>query len=234
VYALQKALELSAPPAHIEGFDISNIQGAQPVASMVVFRNGQAARGSYRRFRMRHPEGPNDFAMMAEVVARRAARIVAGEFPVPDLIMVDGGKGQVGAAATALEQEGLGSVPLVGLAKREEELFLPGVGEPLRLPRSHEGLKLLIRVRDEAHRFAVTFHRQVRGRETLASELDDIVGVGRHRKVLLLQAFGSLEAIRGAELEDLSGVPGIGVKVARQIHEALHATQGEVSKSGAA
>ncbi len=221
VYALQKSLGLAGPPAHIEGFDISNIQGSHPVASLVVFRNGKPAKGSYRRFKMRYPEGPNDFAMMAEVVGRRAARITAGEFPAPDLILIDGGRGQVGAARTALEQEGLDGVPLVGLAKREEEIILPGRRESLRLPRQDEGLKLLIRVRDEAHRFAVTFHRARRGRAALVSRLDGVPGVGSTRKRELLSAFGSVEAVEQASAEELSRVPGIGRATAERILEAL-------------
>ncbi|NNF06605.1 MAG: excinuclease ABC subunit UvrC, partial [Candidatus Eisenbacteria bacterium] len=152
VYALQKELNLSSPPAHIEGFDISNIQGSEPVASLVVFVNGKPARGSYRKFKMRHEEGPNDFAMMAEVVGRRARRIVRGEFSTPDLFLIDGGLGQVNAALTALEQEGLSDVAVVGLQKREEEIVIPGREDVLRLSKKDPALKLLIRVRDEAHR----------------------------------------------------------------------------------
>jgi len=223
VYRLQQILDLPVPPVHIEGFDISNIQGTNPVASLVVFRAGQPARGSYRRFTMRYDEGPNDFAMMAEAVGRRAARIVSGEFPAPSLFLVDGGAGQVSAAVTALDQEGLGGVPIVGLAKREEEIVLPGGNAPLRLPRSDEGLKLLIRVRDEAHRFAVAFHRSRRHRETLASALDGIPGVGRQRRILLLKAFGSVEAVQRASESELARVPGIGRVVARRIREAADA-----------
>lgn len=222
VYALQKALDLEAPPIHIEGFDVSNIQGTNPVASVVVFRAGRPARGAYRRFTVKRVEGANDFAMMAEVVGRRAARIVAGEFPMPDLLLIDGGAGQVGAARIALEQEGLAGVPVVGLAKREELLVLPGRSEPLRLARTDEGLRLLMRVRDEAHRFAVRFHRARRARAALDSRLDAIPGVGRSRKLLLLNAFGSPEGVAEAGEGDLAAVPGIGAKTARVIHRALH------------
>ncbi len=226
VYALQKALDLSRPPAHIEGFDISNFQGAQPVASLVVFRNGRPAKSAYRRYSIRYPEGPNDFAMMAEVVGRRAARIQAGEFPVPDLLLIDGGAGQVGAALTALDQEGLAGVPVVGLAKREEEIVVPGRGDTLRLSRSDPALKLLIRVRDEAHRFAVRYHRSRRDRAGLASELDGIPGVGEHRKIRLLSAFGSVEALARADLADIAAVPGIGRRVAERVAEALQEREG--------
>ena len=153
-------------------------------------------------------------------MGRRAARIVAGEFDAPDLLLIDGGVGQVGAAVTALQQEGLADVPVIGLAKREETLVRPG-GEEIRLPHSHEGLKLLIRVRNEAHRFAVTYHRSRRTRETLASELDGVAGIGKQRKLLLLNAFGSVGAIRDASVDEIAAVPGIGRTVAERIHRDL-------------
>jgi excinuclease ABC subunit C len=222
VYALQRALELPSPPAHIEGVDISNLQATHPVASVVVFRNGVPARAAYRRFRMRHP-APHDVAMIGEVVARRAARIHAGEFPAPDLLLIDGGPGQLGAAVTALDQEGLGDVPVVSLAKREEEIHVPGRAEPIRLPRSDPGLRLLMHVRDEAHRFALRFHRARRAKAGLFSRLDTIPGVGERRRLLLLHAFGSPDGVAAATAEELAAVPGIGVKVARHVFETLHA-----------
>jgi excinuclease ABC subunit C len=225
VYGLQKALDLPAPPVRIEGFDISNIQSAHPVASLVVFQNANPVKSAYRRFRMRSAQAPNDVAMMAEVVGRRAARVTAGEFPSPDLILIDGGPGQVGAALTALEQEGLEGVPVVGLAKREEEIVIPGRRDPLRLPRRDEGLKLLIRIRDEAHRFAVSFHRARRTAAGLASRLDGIPGVGEKRKLLLLHAFESVEAMQQATVEELAAVPGIGLSVARDVYEHLQAPE---------
>jgi excinuclease ABC subunit C len=233
VYALQKALDLPSPPAHIEGFDISNIQGAHSVASVVVFRGGAPAKAAYRRFQIKTVEGPDDFASMAEVVARRARRILAGEFPAPDMILIDGGAGQVSAAVTALHQEGLEDVAVVGLAKRHEEIVLPGVGLPVRLPRNDPALKLLIRVRDEAHRFAVAFHRLRRGKETLASSLDAIPGVGRSRKIRLLTAFGSVDALRAASEDDIAGVPGIGAKVAHRIASGLREEVGEEAHDAA-
>lgn len=182
VYELQAALNLREPPSRIEGFDISNIQGSHPVASLVVMVNGEPARAEYRRFRMRSP-GPNDFAMMKEVVGRRAARIVSGEYGRPDLFMIDGGKGQVGAALEALAEVGLVGVPVVGLAKREEELILPGQEESIRLAHSAPALKLLIRLRDEAHRFALQYHRKLRGKSALRSELDRLSGIGETRRL---------------------------------------------------
>ena len=221
VYNLQQSLRLESPPSHIEGFDISNLQSANPVASVVVFRNGKPVKNAYRRFKMRGSEAPNDFAMMAEVVGRRAARIAAGEFPVPDLLMIDGGKGQVGAAVTALEQEGLSQIPVVGLAKREELLVIPGQKQELRLGRRDEGLKLLIRVRDEAHRFAVSFHRSQRAKQSMNSRLDYIPGVGEARKLRLMDAFGGMAGLEKASLEELAAVPGIGLRVAQDVYERL-------------
>jgi excinuclease ABC subunit C len=221
VYSLQRTLGLASPPSHIEGFDISNIQSAHPVASVVVFRNGRPQKSAYRRYRMRSVEAPNDFAMMAEVVGRRASRIVAGEFPAPGLLLIDGGAGQVSAALTALEQEGLDDVPVVGLAKREEEIVLPGRKRPLRLPRNDPGLRLLMRIRDEAHRFAVAFHRAQRGKASLASPLDTIPGIGPKRRGMLLDAFGGIEALERATVEEIAAVPGIGLGVAQDILEHL-------------
>jgi excinuclease ABC subunit C len=231
VYELQKALGLAGPPVRIEGFDISNLQSEEPVASLVVFQNGKPLKSAYRRYIMRSAEAPNDFAMMAEVVGRRAARIVAGEFPVPDLLLIDGGEGQVGAALTALEQEGLDDVAVAGLAKREEEIVLPGRKDRLVLSRRHAGLKLLMRVRDEAHRFALRHHRSRRARKSLASRLDGIPGVGSRRRELLLHAFGSLDGVERAGVEELAAVPGIGPALAREIAAHLH---GDAEAAGAA
>jgi excinuclease ABC subunit C len=225
VYALQKALGLPAPPLHIEGVDISNLQSTHPVASVVVFRNGEPEKSAYRRLTMRGAQAPNDVAMIAEAVGRRAARMAAGEFPEPDLFLIDGGPGQVQAAVTALEQEGLSGVPVVGLAKREETLVFPGNREPLRLSRTHPGLRVLIQVRDEAHRFAVSFHRARRAKAGLASDLDGLPGVGERRKLLLLHAFGSLSGLERATEEEIAAVPGLGPKVARTIMEFLHDRQ---------
>jgi len=231
VYELQKALGLAAPPVRIEGFDISNLQSSEPVASLVVFQNGKPAKSAYRRYIMRSAPAPNDFAMMAEVVGRRAARIVAGEFAKPDLLLIDGGEGQVGAALTALEQEGLDDVAVAGLAKREEEIVLPGRRQRLKLSRRHAGLRLLMQVRDEAHRFALRHHRSRRAKHSLVSRLDGIPGVGRRRREILLHAFGSVEGVERADVEALAAVPGIGLALAREILAHLH---GEGEAAGAA
>jgi excinuclease ABC subunit C len=225
VYALQKALGLPAPPVHIEGVDISNLQSTHPVASVVVFRNGEPRKAAYRRLAMHHPDAPNDVAMIAEVVGRRAARMAAGEFPAPDLFLIDGGAGQVHAAVTALEQEGLSGVPVVGLAKREELVVFPDDRPPLRLPRSHDGLRLLMRIRDEAHRFAVSFHRSRRAKAGLASGLDGLPGLGERRRFLLLHAFGSLDRLEKAGVNEIAAVPGIGIKLARTLVEHLRARE---------
>ncbi len=221
VYELQAALGLKLPPVRIEGFDISNIQGTHPVASLVVSINGEAARGEYRRYRMK-TKGPDDFAMMREVVSRRIRRIEAGEAEAPDLFLVDGGIGQVGAALSALAGTRLENVPVIGLAKRMEEIVLPGATEPLRLPRSSAALKLLIRLRDEAHRFAVRYHRSLRARAGLHSRLDDVEGIGEERRLSLLQFFGSFDAVVRASEEDLARAPGFGTISARRLYRALH------------
>ena len=225
LYELQTLLDLEAPPVRIECFDISNIQGTHPVASMVMMIGGHPARGHYRRYRMTTP-GPDDFAMMNEVVARRARRIVTGEFPPPDLVLIDGGVGQVNAAREALQAEGLGHLPVIGLAKRQEEIVVPGRAEPIRLPRNHEALKLLIQLRDEAHRFAVTYHRNRRGQAALRSRLEGIPGIGAERRLALLAHFGSVEAMRQATAADLAQVPGMGPATVRRLLEALEAGGG--------
>lgn len=222
VYELQQALDLPRPPVRIECFDISNIQGSHPVASMVTMINGRPTPAHYRRYRMAGP-GPDDFAMMREVVTRRARRIVAGEFERPDLFLIDGGVGQVGAAIEALQATGLDHVPTIGLAKREEEIVIPGQPGTVRLPHSAPALKLLIRLRDEAHRFAIRFHRGRRGKAALHGRLDEIPGLGAGRRLTLLQHFGSLDAVERASEAEIGRVPGFGPATARRIFRALHA-----------
>jgi excinuclease ABC subunit C len=221
VYALQETLGLARPPYRIEGFDISNTRGAHTVASMVVFRDGLAWKSGYRRFRMRREDGPNDFAMMEEVLRRRLRRLAAGEGPSPDLILVDGGKGQVSAARRVLSELGFPELPLAGLAKREEEIVLPAREASLRLPRGSGALRLLQRVRDEAHRFAVTYHRTLRAGGQSASRLDAVRGIGPARRRLLLRRFGSVSAMRAAGPQGIAEVPGIGPSLARAIWSAL-------------
>jgi len=217
--ALQKVLELPYRPERIEGFDISNIQGSEVVASMVVFERGQPKRSDYRKFKIRSLEKgkPDDFAAMREVVMRRYRRLLEEGAELPDLVLIDGGKGQLGAALEGLLELGLSHLPTVSLAKKEEWIFRPGQAEPLVLDRHSPALQLLQRTRDEAHRFAVTFHRQQRKARDLRSSLDTIPGIGpRNRKKLLIR-FKSLKGVKAAELADLKEV--LGDKLGERVHQ---------------
>jgi excinuclease ABC subunit C len=207
--ALRDVLDLEVEPQRIECFDVSNIQGADVVASMVVFEGGLPKKSDYRKFRVKGLAGaPDDFASMREVVGRRYRRLLEEGKELPDLVLVDGGKGQLGAAAEALDELGLGDQPVASLAKKEELLFVRGGGEPIALARSSPVLQLVQRVRDEAHRFAVGFHRQARSRRTLRSELDDVDGVGPVTRRKLLSFFGSVRGVRGATEAELAAVVG--------------------------
>lgn len=214
---------LDHAPTRIEGYDISNVQGDYAVASMVVFTRGQPDKKSYRRFRMRTP-GPDDFAMIAETLRRRLTAAQEGDekfLPLPDLIMVDGGEGQVAAARQVLEEKGAADLALVGLAKREEEVYAPGEKNPLPAAEHQAARYLLQRVRDEAHRFALTYHRGVRGRAMLQSELEQVAGLGPRRRQALQKAFASLQEMAGAAEEELAAVPGMNLVVARRLKEHL-------------
>jgi len=207
--ALRDLLDLEVEPHRIECFDISNIQGSDVVASMVVFGEGLSKKSDYRKFRVKGGAGvPDDFASMREVVGRRYRRLLEEGKELPDLVLIDGGKGQLGAAVEALEELGLGDQPVASLAKREELLFVRGRVAPIALPRSSPVLQLVQRVRDEAHRFAVGFHRQTRSKRTLRSELDEIPGIGPTKRRKLLSAFGSLRGVRGASEAELATVVG--------------------------
>jgi excinuclease ABC subunit C len=233
---LQTALGLPEPPNRIECYDISNTQGTMAVGSMVVFEQGAPKKAHYRRFNIRTVQGPDDFASMEEVLKRRFGRWKLFQDPetkhskkpdpsfqrLPDLLIVDGGKGQLGRAVKVLEGYGLlGQIPVAGLAKQEEELFVPDRPVPILLPRSSQGLYLIQRVRDEAHRFAITAHRARRDKQGVASKLDSIPGIGPSRRRALLTHFGSIEDIRNASLEDLQKAPGITLKLAQAIKENL-------------
>ncbi len=235
---LQSALSLPHPPNRIECYDISNTQGTYAVGSMVVFEQGVPKKSHYRRFNIRSVVGPDDFASMEEVLRRRFRRWESiretrdqpGHKPdpsfarLPDLLIVDGGKGQLSRAIKVLREfDLLERVPVAGLAKREEELFLPGRAAPLLLERRSQGLYLLQRVRDEAHRFAITAHRRRRAREGIRSTLESIPGIGPQRRKTLLQYFGSLQNIRKASVEELTAVPGITAKLAQTIKAYLSA-----------
>lgn len=218
VQALQRDLNLKTSPRFIEAFDISNIQGTDPVASMVAFKNGQPFKQGYRRFKIRSKASPDDFAMMSEVVLRRYRRVQQEKQSFPDLILIDGGKGQLGAALKSLNELGITDQPIIALAKRLDEVFVPGISEPQNLPRASAGLHLLQRVRDESHRFAITFHRQLRKKRTITSLLEQIPGVGQSRRDALLKHFGSVTKIKSASIAELEQVSGITKPLARQIH----------------
>jgi excinuclease ABC subunit C len=207
--SLRDLLDLEVEPRRIECFDISNIQGSDVVASLVVFEEGLPRKSDYRTFRIKGLSGaPDDFASMREVVGRRYRRLLEEGKELPDLVLIDGGKGQLGAALQALEELGLGEQPVASLAKREELIFVPGREEPLALPHSSPVLQLVQRIRDEAHRFAIGFHRKARTMRTLTSELDEIPGVGPTTRRKLLSRFGSLRGVRGASLAELAGAVG--------------------------
>ncbi len=217
VVSLQKDLRLNRLPRRIECFDISNIQGTDAVASMVVFVDGKPRKSEYRKFKIRSVHGPDDFASMREVIERRYTRLVDEQGTPPDLIMVDGGKGQLSSAVEVLTALGLSGVPIIGLAKRLEEVFLPGKSDPELIAKTSTGLRLLQQVRDEAHRFAITYHRTLREKRTLRTELDLIAGVGDKRAKELLEVFGSVQGVRFATTEQLAAV--VGDKVAGKIKE---------------
>jgi excinuclease ABC subunit C len=207
--ALRDLLDLEVEPRRIECFDVSNIQGSDIVASMVAFEAGLPKKSDYRKFRVRGVTGaPDDFASMREVVGRRYKRLLEEGKDLPDLVLVDGGRGQLGAAVSALEELGLGDQPVASLAKREELIFVRGRDEPVALPRSSPVLQLVQRVRDEAHRFAIGFHRQARARRTLSSELDAVQGIGPAKRRQLLSVFGSVRGVRGATEAELAAVVG--------------------------
>ncbi|MEE2753947.1 MAG: excinuclease ABC subunit UvrC [Candidatus Latescibacterota bacterium] len=227
VSSLQRDLSLDKPPRRVEAMDISNIQGSDPVASLVCFVDGRPSKKDYRHFKITGIEGPNDFAMMHQVVTRRFRRLSEEGQTFPDLLMVDGGKGQLSTAVSALRSLGIKDQPVIGLAKKLEEVFVPGHSDPQNIPKVSSSLKLLQALRDESHRFAVTFHRQVRKKRTLHSVLEDIEGVGPARRKQLLRHFGSMKRLREAELEDVKAVEGVGPKLAEQIVMALGAKDSE-------
>jgi excinuclease ABC subunit C len=218
---LQAALELPHPPRIIEGFDVSTISGTLGVASLICFEDGQPQRSRYRRFRIRTVAGANDLAMLGEAVRRRYERLQAEGRPLPDLVLVDGGAGQVASARAALDAAGLPDVPLAGLAKRFEEIHRPGGGAPLHLPRDSRALQVLQHLRDEAHRFALTYHRLLRARRIQESRLDEVSGVGPALKRRLLERFGSVQRLARASDEDLAAVPGIGDRLVAAIRQGL-------------
>jgi excinuclease ABC subunit C len=228
---LREALNLESLPLRIECYDISHAMGQDPVGSMVVFQDGQARKSDYRKFGIKTAgEDPDDFAAMAEVISRRFARLSDGTgethdasfASAPNLVVIDGGKGQLSAALAAMQAFDLPRVAVIALAKRIEEVFVPGQADPIVLSRHNPGLQLLQSIRDEAHRFALGFHRQRRESRGFASIFDDLEGVGPARRRALLNHFGSVEQMLAASPEELEGVPGVPSKTARRIYEQLH------------
>jgi excinuclease ABC subunit C len=230
LYELQEALELKVVPRLIVCFDISHTQGTEVVGSAVVFENGEPKKAEYRRFRIRGEWGNDDVRSMREVVGRYFRRRMEEALPLPELAVIDGGKGQLGAAASAVSEAGAGDTVVCALAKREEEVYMTGRPEPVRLARTHAGLRLLQRIRNEAHRFANSYNRKLRGRRTLSSELSAIPGIGPERQRRLLSRFGSVRALREATPEEIAAVPGVSQVVARRIAE--HLGRGSASGPG--
>lgn len=222
VEALKKDLYLSVPPRKIAAFDISNLGPTDAVGSLVFFEDGRPKKSQYRRFRIRSVEGQDDFAMMAEVVCRYFAGLTQEKEEFPDLVLIDGGKGQLSAALYALSGLGMEKQDVVALAKRIDEVFLPQRSEPLMIPKGSASLKLLKRIRDEAHRFAVEYHRKLRKKRIIRSELDQIPGVGPARRESLLKRFRSVAKIKEADLEELSKLQGINKRVAENIYDHFH------------
>ncbi len=227
---LQTHLDLAQAPTRIECYDISNIQGKSATGSMVVFVKGVPRKSDYRRFRIKRVEGADDYAMLQEVLSRRFKRVASeqqrgideeGWGILPDLLIVDGGKGQLNAALKVMAELGVDHIPAIGLAKQQEEVFVPGRSKPILLPRDSEALYLLQRVRDEAHRFAITYHRRLRQGKGLTSALDNVPGIGPKRRQALLRHFGSVEAIREAPVEELVTVKGMTREVAERVKEQL-------------
>ena len=234
---LGRILNLPHPPWRIEGYDISNISGTFSVASMVCFHNGRPDNSSYRRFRIKTVEQQNDFACMAEIIRRRYKRLKSEVEKnqegsrLPDLIVVDGGKGQVSAAYEILVELGLGNIPLIGLAKRLEEIYFPGESQPLVLDHRLGALKLLQRIRDESHRFANTYNAQLRLRKINESILDEFPGIGERRKNILLKKFGSIQRLKLATEEQIAAVPGFGEQSAMKLKQFLNARRENIGAS---
>ena len=232
---LAKALDLPSPPQRIEGFDISNISGTFAVASLVSFKNGRPDRANYRRFKIKTVVGQDDFAGMAEVVKRRYSRLQREAKPMPDLILIDGGKGQLGMACEELKKLGLEKIPVIGLAKEFEEIYQPGQSKPLRLGLNHPAVKLLQRLRDECHRVANSYNAQLRLKKISESVLDEFPGIGERRKAALLKKFGSVQRLKTATLEQIAAIPGFGGKAAEELKKFLEArsypaTQSDIAK----
>ncbi|MDO4264399.1 MAG: helix-hairpin-helix domain-containing protein, partial [Deinococcus sp.] len=233
--ALREVLALPERPWRIEGFDNSNLFGTHIVSGMIVLEGGRARRGEYRRFKVRGLDHPDDYAAMRQTIFRRFTGSLSDKLPLPDLLLIDGGRGQVNAALDALTEAGV-QVPLVGLAKREEIIVLPspygaqwwltggtvvGDGKELLLPHTHPALRVLIHARDEVHHYAVSYNRKLRGQAMTASIFDDLPGIGQKRRDALLEHFTSLEELKAADVREIAAVPGMGLKAAQSVKEFL-------------
>jgi len=231
--ALKEALDLPSLPKRIEGFDIAQLSGKHPVASMVSFWKGRPDKSQYRRFHMKSLRGAiDDFEAIREVVARRYTRVINENLDKPDLILIDGGKGQVSSATSILAALGLESVPVVGLAKQHEEIFLPGRAEAVRLPEGSDALRVLQAVRDEAHRFATTFNKSLRKRTVSLSSLESVSGIGEVRARRLLQTFGSMDEIGRQRIEDVASAIGVSAEVARRVVERVRRSRTQDDEQG--
>lgn len=217
---LQKYLNLPEPPTHIEGVDISNIQGKSPTGSIVVATKGRLNKSEYRKYKIEKLDTPNDFAMTEEVLERRLKRLLNEGKPLPSLILLDGGKGQLSAGLKVLEKLNI-DIPIFGFAKTTDHLYGKD-GKEITIPGYSQGLKLLKKIRDEAHRFAIAFHRKTRKKSAFESELDRIPGIGKKRKKILLEYFGSVKNIKKASINDIARVPGLGLKFSEKIYEFFH------------
>jgi excinuclease ABC subunit C len=220
---LRRALALATPPNRIEGYDISNIQGSEQVGSMVVWENGGMKKADYKRFKIRTVQGADDFASLAEVLRRRFGRALEEGSVLPDLVLIDGGRGQLNVGLSVLESLGLDYLPVVALAKRAEEIYQGDSAQPLVLDPTSPALHTLQKVRDEAHRFAITYHKKLRSRRTIQSVLDGIPGVGPTVRTSLLKALGSARRVRDSSVAELAAVPKVTPKLAQRIYLYFHA-----------
>ena len=216
---LKKYLKLEKLPRVIEGYDISNISGKFAVGSKVSFKDAKPNEKLYKHFKMETP-GPNDFAMMEELLTRRLKLIESD--PEPDLIVIDGGKGQLGMACGVLDNLNLTHIPIIGLAKEFEEIYLPNSKRPIIIPKNNKALHLLQQVRDESHRFAITYHRKLRSKNISESSLDDIAGIGQKRKLNILKAFGTIENVKNASIDELAQIKGMNKKTAENVYNYYH------------
>ena len=219
---LQELLSLKRYPRRMECYDISNVSGVDKVASMVVFIDGEADRNQYRRFKIKTVEGANDFASLQEVLLRRLSKLGTEEedrFPKPDLVVIDGGKGQLSAVAEIFEKLGVSDIELISIAKQDEEIFTLNSPESIKIPRRDYSLRMVQRIRDEAHRFAITYFRNLHSKNMLKSELEKIEGVGKQRRIALMERYSTIDKIMTADVDDIAKTPGISLKVARAIKD---------------